>query len=321
MAAGFTETELKFQVPRGQRGALLQAVRTASASSTRLQALYADTAGQHLAAAGMALRLRKEGRVWVQTLKGRGDGLAQRFEHEVALAGVKGLPALDASLHQATPLGPALQRALQAGGPLLPVYRTDILRLHRRLRSGGAVVELALDRGHLIAGSTQAPVRAQVHEIEFELISGPPAALLALAARWVPRFGLWWDVRTKSERGFQLARCAAVAATSSPVPAERAAGGLPGLLLQVLRCAAELASPGTQAPEHALAHWRALGRALPQLCQALPQGCADLAYQLQVMHAGMESPATAAAIARSPGFNLAMLQVLGLKLHAAAGWD
>ncbi len=85
------ETELKFQVPRGQRGLLRQAVATATAATTRLQAVYADTAGLHLAAAGMALRLRKEGRVWVQTLKGRGDGLASRFEHEVVLTGMHGV--------------------------------------------------------------------------------------------------------------------------------------------------------------------------------------------------------------------------------------
>ena len=69
-----------------------RAVATASARSTRLQAVYADTAQQHLAAAGLALRLRKEGRAWVQTLKGRGDGLATRLEHEVRLPPQRGVP-------------------------------------------------------------------------------------------------------------------------------------------------------------------------------------------------------------------------------------
>jgi triphosphatase len=73
------ETELKFQVPEASRAALEKAVAAAAVQRTRLQAVYADTPDQRLAAAGLALRLRKEGRVWVQTLKGRGDGLMQRL--------------------------------------------------------------------------------------------------------------------------------------------------------------------------------------------------------------------------------------------------
>jgi triphosphatase len=45
-----------------------------------------------------------------------------------------------------------------------------------------------------------------VDELEIELLSGTPAALATEAARWVERYGLWWDVRTKSERGHRLAQ-------------------------------------------------------------------------------------------------------------------
>ncbi|MFN9103948.1 MAG: CYTH domain-containing protein, partial [Betaproteobacteria bacterium] len=81
------EIELKFQVPPGQATAVARAVGTASARRVRLQAAYADTADRRLAAAGLALRLRREGRRWVQTLKGRGDGLMARPEHEVPVPG------------------------------------------------------------------------------------------------------------------------------------------------------------------------------------------------------------------------------------------
>jgi inorganic triphosphatase YgiF len=305
------ETELKFQVPRGQRGLLLQAVAAAGARSTRLQAVYADTVGQHLAAAGMALRLRKEGRVWVQTLKGRGDGLANRFEHEVVLKGVRGLPVLDASLHHGTVLAPALQRALKKGGALLPVYRTDIQRLHRRLRFKGAVIELALDRGHLIAGDEKAPV----HEIEFELVSGPPMALPALAAQWAQRFGLWWDVRTKSERGFRLAhglqQVPAVKAKPLPGGAETSAG--PQALIAALAHAgpnaAELAgNTGTQA------HCTELRHALQTLGSVLQHHDAKAAAQAGDLQAALQNLQTAPALVRSAPFTALMLQALGLAL-------
>ena len=248
------ETELKFQVPPGRRAALRRAVATPRVERTRLQAVYADTPDHRLAAAGLALRLRKEGRVWVQTLKGRGDGLMQRLEHEVPLPPQAGVPALDASRHAGTPAGALLEAALGADGTLAPLYRTDIQRLHRRVRHAGAVIEIAYDVGRIVAGSQS----LAVDEIEFELISGPPEALPALAARWVQRHGLWWDVRTKSERGFRLAldlhRVPAVkaAAMTGPPASDRHAAWqamLSAGLAHALPNAAEIAA-GTGGPEH-----------------------------------------------------------------------
>lgn len=252
------ETELKFQVPPTRRAGLRRAVATARVSRTRLQAVYADTPDHRLAQAGLALRLRKEGRLWVQTLKGRGDGVMQRLEHEVHLPAQTGVPTLDPRLHAGTPAGALLQAALGAGEgagePLAPLYRTDIQRLHRRVRHAGAVIEIAYDVGRIVAG-TQFVV---VNEIEFELISGPPAALVELARRWVHRHGLWWDVRTKSERGFRLAQ------GQHEVPAVRAQAlvlpdgadlhtawqaMLASALSQALPNAAELAA-GSAGPQH-----------------------------------------------------------------------
>lgn len=251
------ETELKFQIPAAQRVALRRAVATASARSTRLQAVYVETEGRHLAAAGLALRLRKEGRVWVQTLKGRSDGLLTRLEHEVRLPPQAGLPALDPQRHQGTPAGDALAAALQGAGQgavLRPLYRTDIRRLHRRVRFGGASIEIAYDHGWLIAGER----KLALCEIEFELLSGPAAALPALAQRWAQRHGLWWDSRTKSERGLRLAlgleQVPAVKAQALnwPEPATPEAfwrAALQSALAQALPNAAEIAS-GAATPEH-----------------------------------------------------------------------
>ncbi|MDP1648862.1 MAG: CHAD domain-containing protein [Rubrivivax sp.] len=248
------ETELKFQVPPAHSSALRRTVATASARSVRLQAMYADTDDQRLAAAGLALRLRKEGRLWVQTLKGRGDGLMRRLEHEVRLPPQRGEPVLDPQRHAGTAAGEALALALADGAELHTLYRTDIRRLHRRVRHGGALIEIAYDHGRIVAGSHA----VAVNEIEFELVSGPAAALPALAARWVARFGLWWDVRTKSERGFRLAlgrdHVPAVKAGAAELPADAGPGEawatvLHSALVQALPNAAEIAA-GTDAPEH-----------------------------------------------------------------------
>ena len=248
------EIELKFQIPPGQAAAVARAVGTATARQIRLQAAYADTPDRRLAGAGLALRLRREGRQWVQTLKGRGDGLMARPEHEVAVAGGATLPAFDAQRHAGTPVGERLLALLADGAPLEVLYRTDIRRTLRQVRSGGATVELAHDRGHISAGSQ----RVGVDEIEFELKAGPATALVGLAARWVARHGLWWDVRTKSERGFRLAeglvQVPAVHAAPSAVDKRQAAPQLLAAMLQaalaqVLPNAAEIAG-GSATPAH-----------------------------------------------------------------------
>lgn len=284
------ETELKFQVPPERRAALRQAVATASARTTRLQAVYADTADQRLAAAGLALRLRKEGRRWVQTLKGRAEGaggLMQRLEHEVPLPGLAGAaePVLDPARHAATPVGDRLLALLADGAPLLPVYRTDVRRVHRVITHAGARIELAYDRGRISAGDRV----LAVDELELELVRGPASALPALAARWAARFGLWWDIRTKSERGFRLARGqetvpAALADVPRLGPGATAAAAFVAAagaaLQQALANACEIAS-GTGAPEH-LHQLRVGLRRLRSLLRVLGPWSADPAAAAQL---------------------------------------
>jgi inorganic triphosphatase YgiF len=278
------ETELKFQIPPGALTGVRRAVATASALRTPLVAIYFDTADRRLAAAGLALRLRREGRRWVQTLKGRGDGIAVRLEHEVALPAQRGEPRLDLARHAGTPAGDALAAALRGSDALAEVFRTDIRRTHRRLRSGGATVEIALDEGSLRAGAQRAPVS----EIEFELVAGPPAALPALAARWVQRHGLWWDVRTKAERGARLA-AAAASARSSDAPDAPDAPGAPSASDIAAKAPAVKAAPSALDPAADTATALAtmlqatLAHALPNAAEiADDRGAPEHLHQLRV---------------------------------------
>ena len=266
-----TETELKFQIPHPARHLVRRAVAANRARVTPLQAVYVDSADRRLAAAAMALRLRREGRHWVQTLKGRGDGLMARLEDEVQVRhSGREAPARDATRHAGTPIGERLLDLLSDGTPLLAVYTTEIQRTHRVLRVGAARIELAHDRGFIRAAGRRLPV----DELEFELKAGEPAALVATAARWVQRFGLWWDVRTKSERGHRLA---AGQAGRDAVQSDHA-------LLQALANGAELAE-GLGDHAH-VAAWRA----------AL--------FRLGLSHLDSADPAVAA---RSRALNAALL--------------
>lgn len=197
-----TEVELKFQVPAAHRAALTRAMSGPRTARLRLQATYFDTAERHLAQAGLALRVRRQGRQWVQTLKGAGDGLWQRLEHEVPLDVPRGvLPQADPARHDGTPAGEALRRAL-GDRPLAALHGTEVVRRVRVVRAPGCSVELAFDTGALVASGRRWPLC----ELEFELKTGDPAGLTALAAKWVRRYALTLDVRTKAERGDRLAR-------------------------------------------------------------------------------------------------------------------
>lgn len=250
-----TEIELKFRIPPARLAALRRAVATAGADVQPLAAAYFDTAGEHLAKTRTALRLRREGDAWVQTLKAEGASTLQRLEHNVPVPGTD-RPALDTARHDGSPAGTALRRLLAAAGqpPLQERYATTVQRTRRRLRSGGAVVELALDEGTVQAGGRC----LALCEIEFELVSGPPQALLALAGRWAARHGLLLDLRSKSELGHTLAAGlpASPPARARPLRLDRQASletaraaMLGNALRQVLANASQMAA-GPSEPEH-----------------------------------------------------------------------
>lgn len=199
------ETELKFQVPAPSLAAVKRSIATQTARTLALQARYFDTPDQRLATHCVALRMRREGAQWVQTVKALGPSAVVRLEHEVRLDPSEAEPPLDMSRHAGTAAGAALAAALGDGAASLQlVFETRVLRTLRIVRHAGALVEVALDVGEVIAGARRHPLC----ELEFELKRGSFDGLVGLAGRWAQRHGLWLDVRSKAERGLRLAHAA-----------------------------------------------------------------------------------------------------------------
>ncbi len=170
------EVELKLLVPPAQHARLQSRLRAFGVPRVQMvDSVYFDTAARALARAGLALRLRRQGRRWLQTLKtGGGEAaLATRDEWEVPVAAGRlqfaALPA--AARAQLRTAGVASAR------PLRPVYRTRFRRSAWTVERDGATVELALDDGQIVAGAQREPIL----ELELELKAGPAAALPALA--------------------------------------------------------------------------------------------------------------------------------------------
>jgi inorganic triphosphatase YgiF len=215
------ETELKLriapeQLARLKRHALLKKHQIARPVTRRLHNIYYDTPKLELRKAEMALRLRRAGRQWLQTLKGGGSvkaGMHQRDEWEIPV----GRAALDFSiLESAEPqaaewrkhLPPRLRKKLQ------PVFVTDFYRTSRMLDWQGAQIELCMDHGEVRAGQRSAPIC----ELELELKSGEPRQLFELALALLEIVPFEVENVSKAERGYGLLTGDAGEAAKSAAP-------------------------------------------------------------------------------------------------------
>jgi len=199
-----SELELKFQVPEGMVPSLRLELQRHGARSTRMIAHYFDTADELLARRGLSLRLRREGRQWVQTLKAEGDSAVSRLEHNVPLRVPSGSqPRLELARHDGTEAGAALHKALADGGmsDLVERFVTDVSRRACMLQLPGAVIEAAFDQGVIRMGDRSAPIC----ELELEHKSGDSQVLFALAKAWRAHGGLWLNTLSKARRGALLA--------------------------------------------------------------------------------------------------------------------
>ena len=162
---------------------------------------YYDTDTRELAHARVALRVRRDGDQYIQTLKSRGQsmaGLSERNEWEWNLSG----PDLDTSL-----LGPECWPAALANldkHQLKPIFTTDFTRDYADIAwergKSRAVVEAALDQGAVLAGEHQ----EAICELELELREGEPADLLELAEQLAADLPLMPCDISKAERGYRL---------------------------------------------------------------------------------------------------------------------
>lgn len=198
-----TEIELKLRVPR-------EALRRLSghpllrgrapALVKKLHTIYFDTPAFDLQRHGAALRVRRDGRRWVQTVKGGGtvrSGMHQRWEIETEVPG----PIPDCARITDGRLAeifasPGLREQLE------PVFITEFSRRIRLIDLEDAVVEASIDSGEIRAGSAAEPLT----ELELELKSGPPWRLFEFGRKLVDTAPLQVENRSKAERGYALAR-------------------------------------------------------------------------------------------------------------------
>jgi len=209
------ETELKLRITpehlnRLRRHPLLKTLATSRAATRKLYSIYYDTPDLDLHHSAMALRLRRVGKQWLQTMKGGGGvqaGLHQRNEWETPVgAGALDFEALKASGGKRLP--PALRKKLQ------PLFVTDFSRTTRMLAFNGALIELSMDSGNIRAGQASRPIS----ELELELKSGESAQLFKLALVLLDIVPLEVEHTSKAEYGYLLYRAAQPTVSKSNFP-------------------------------------------------------------------------------------------------------
>ncbi|MFA7269911.1 MAG: CHAD domain-containing protein [Sterolibacterium sp.] len=199
------EIELKLALPKTAQSLLLrQAIlRKAVAKHTQqLVNLYYDTPTLALHEHGIALRLRKQGRIWLQTVKCAGSsaaGLTSRPEWETPYAGHFDFSPIDDI---------AVRRWLerpQRRDQIAPLFETNFRRTTWRFEPRpGCVVLLMLDRGWIAAAGRL----EEISEVEIELAGNAENdnvnELFKLAHTLGERLALAPAILSKAERGYRL---------------------------------------------------------------------------------------------------------------------
>lgn len=194
-----TELEIKLSVAKQDLDRavawLLSQPSTCQLDTLQLGNTYYDTPGGDLNRQKIALRIRKMGDKYIQTLKTRGDfvdGAHRRQEWEWPLIGTR----LKMGLIADTPVGQSVNLA-----ELQPVFETNFERRLVMIEQGESLIEVAIDSGEVVAGGKSRPL----NEIEFELKAGSASALLTWARRLADEVPVFLNLVSKAEQGYHLA--------------------------------------------------------------------------------------------------------------------
>ncbi|MCP4316400.1 MAG: CYTH and CHAD domain-containing protein [Hyphomicrobiales bacterium] len=199
-----TELEVKLEigadiVRRLPDNSALRRMTLGHPAKKNLQSTYFDTADHRLRNEKASLRIRWDGKNWIQTLK-CGTGVAHGVSNPVEIEILLEEPQLDLDRIDDPKISPWLSDIL-SDGPLIPVFETEINRDTHLLNCEGiGTVELAIDNGEV--RNTQKS--AIINEVELELKSGLPVALLSISELLFDDERITASSASKAERGYAL---------------------------------------------------------------------------------------------------------------------
>ncbi len=200
-----TETEIKLLIAKKDVKVLLSSplvakkTKKGSHKTVKLASLYFDTRDLLLKQAGVAYRIRQNGKKYEATVKfdksGAG-GLTARKEYNVPVKNAKP----DLTVFAGQDLRIDLDSILGAA----QIEKLFSVRVKRELRllqvTKETVVEMAIDQGFISAGGK----KETINEVELELKEGSLADLLAYTAQVAAAVPVFTESRSKFARGLAL---------------------------------------------------------------------------------------------------------------------
>ena len=198
------EIELKLLLGKRELKKLLASellkgvLREGSEKKRNLVSSYYDTADFALKKNGIAYRVRDKGdgtfEATVKTDRKSNGGLSERVELNMPLA--ENVAALEGFGE----LGLGYELTELAPDGVEKLFTVDVVRTTYLLDLDGAVAELAVDNGKIIAGKR----KDDIDEIEIELVEGEVGALMNFAAKLAELVPVFTEKRSKFARGLAL---------------------------------------------------------------------------------------------------------------------
>ena len=200
-----TETEIKLIIAKKDVKALVASplvakkTKKGSHKTVKLVNIYFDTRDLLLHQAGIAYRVRQNGKKYEATVKlGRAEagGLSARQEYNVAVKNAKPNLSVFAESGLQVDFADILGTA--------QIEKLFTVRVKRELRllqiTKETVVEMAIDQGFISAGGQ----KETIDEVELELKEGSLADLLAYTAKIAAEVPVFTESRSKYARGLAL---------------------------------------------------------------------------------------------------------------------
>lgn len=194
------EVELKLALAEGHQARFLRHPLLRQALGRHVETLdniYYDTEGLALRRRGISLRLRRKGRLWLQTVKLAGAahaGLSSRPEWEVPYTGRFDFSGVDDLSAREWLQRPKLLARI------VPICETRFRRITWTFTAPPGTILMTLDRGWIIGNGH----REAISEVELELAGAPVHGIFALATELAQRVAMTPSVLSKAERGYRL---------------------------------------------------------------------------------------------------------------------
>jgi inorganic triphosphatase YgiF len=193
------EVELKFLIESGGLP-MLDALpvigrRLRRAPRKHIVTTYFDTSDRRFSDNGFALRVRKQDKNALLSIKQAGSVGSGREEWERPIAGDE--PNVDNMCD--SPAASLLPKNGD-GAQLTPLYTVAVDRASFLVKEGAAQIEIAVDRGEIKRDGAELPVC----ELELELKKGDPRQLFAFAQRFIDKAPLRLSLVSKGDRGDRL---------------------------------------------------------------------------------------------------------------------